>query len=90
MKTKELQEILKNKYEININYKLALYLNKLSKISLKRLCIKLRYDYFNNNQTELLTIIFIILKIKFDDIFINIDEVGNNYNFDKFYELLGN
>lgn len=45
MKTKELQEILKNKYEIDINYKLCLYLNKLSVNSLKRLHIKLCNDF---------------------------------------------
>lgn len=90
MKTKELQEILKNKYEIDINYKLALYLNKLSNISLKRLNIKLCYDYFNTNQSDLSRLTFLVLKIKYNDCFINVDEIDNGYNFDKFYELLGN
>lgn len=90
MKTKELQEILKNEYEIHINYKLALYLNKLSNISLKRLNIKLCYDYFNTNQSELLRLTFLVLKIKYNDTFINVDEIDNGYNFDKFYNLLGN
>lgn len=90
MKTKELQEILSTRYETYINYKLALYLNKLSNISLKRLYIKLCYDYFNTNQSELLRLIFLVLKIKYNDYFINVDEIDNGYNFDKFYELLGN
>lgn len=77
MKNEKLKQELA-RYNINIDNKMIIYLNKLSKISLKRLCIKLRYDYFyNNNQTELLRIIFIILKIKFDDIFINVDEIDN-------------
>ena len=90
MKTKELQEILSTRYKIYINYKLALYLDKLSNISLKRLYIKLCYDYFNTNQSELLRLIFLVLKIKYNDYFINVDEIDNGYNFDKFYELLGN
>ena len=90
MKTKELQEILSTRYETYINYKLALYLNKLANISLKRLHIKLCYDYCNNNQSELLRLTFLVLKIKYNDTFINIDEIDNGYNFDKFYELLGN
>lgn len=89
MKNEKLKQELTN-YNINIDNKMIIYLNKLSKITLKRLYVKLSYDYFNNNQTELLRILSIILRIKFNDTFINIDEVGNNYNFDKFYELLGN
>lgn len=90
MKTKELQEILSTRYNTYINYKLALYLNKLSKISLKRLCITLSYDCYKITQKELLRIVYYVLKIKYNDCFINVDEIDNRYNFDKFYELLGN
>lgn len=89
MKTIELQEILA-KHEIYIDYKLALYLNKLSKNSLKRLHINLCYDYFNIYQNEMLRITFMILKLKFNDIFINVDELDNGYDFKGFYNnLLG-
>lgn len=89
MKNEKLKQELTN-YNINIDNKMIIYLNKLSNISLKRLHIKLYYDYLKTNQTELLRLTFLVLKIKYNDCFINVDEIDNGYNFDKFYELLGN
>lgn len=89
MKNEKLKQELTN-YNINIDNKMIIYLNKLSKITLKRLYVKLSYDYFNTNQSELLRLTFLVLKIKYNDCFINVDEIDNGYNFDKFYELLGN